>query len=258
MSEWNPELYLRFEKERTLPVHDLISHIQIENPKRIIDIGCGTGTSTRALLNRWPDAEIIGLDNSKTMIEAAKKSTDKIKWMLWDADKDKLPEGKFDLIFSNASLQWVKNTDDLLKNSFAAINDGGAFASQIPYGTSMAINIAMHNLSKAGKWTKYYEPGFNPPPYYREIGYYYDAFCTLTNNISVWETHYNHVMPSQKHILDWYKSTGLKPFLDHLPNEELKTEFENDLLEQLNIVYKPQKDGNVLFPFRRLFIICYK
>ncbi len=257
MSEWNPELYLRFEKQRTLPVYDLISHIDLKDAKRILDIGCGTGTSTRALLEKWPNAEIIGIDNSKTMIEAAKKSTDKIQWILNDADKDPLPSGKFDLIFSNASLQWIKNIDDLLANAYASLNEGGAFASQMPYGTSMPVNIAMHALSNSDKWISYFE-GFNPPPFYREIGYYYDAFCSLSNNISVWETHYNHVMPSHKHIVDWYKSTGMKPFLDNLPDTTLKDEFEKNMLSEVTKVYKIKKDGNVLFPFRRLFITCYK
>lgn len=257
MSEWNPELYLRFEKERTLPVYDLISHIELTEPKRIIDIGCGTGTSTRALLAKWPNAEIIGLDNSKTMIEGAIKSTDKIEWVLADADADPLPNGNYDLVFSNASLQWIKNTDELLKNAYEAINEGGAFASQIPYGTSMPINIVMHDTSQSEKWISYFK-GFDPPPYYRLINYYYDAFCTLTDNISVWETHYNHVMPSHRHIIDWYKSTGMKPFLDNLDDPKLKVEFENDVLEGIKEVYPIQKDGNVLFPFRRLFIICYK
>lgn len=256
MSEWNPELYLRFEKERTLPVYDLISHIEL-NPKSILDIGCGTGTSTRALLAKWPDAKIIGLDNSKTMIQKAKDSTNIIQWVLADADKDPLPDGKFDLIFSNASLQWMKNTDTLLKNAFDRINAGGAFASQIPYGTSMEINIAVHVTAQSDKWIKYFK-GFDPPPYYRKINYYYDAFCTLTNNISVWETHYNHVMPSHRHIIDWYSSTGMKPFLDKLNDTKLQQEFKNDVLLKTTEVYPLQKDGNVLFPFRRLFIICYK
>jgi len=257
MSEWNPELYLRFEKERTLPVHDLISHIELTDPKRILDIGCGTGTSTRALLAKWPDAKIIGMDNSKAMIEKACISTDKIQWVLSDADMDPLPSGTYDLIFSNASLQWLKNTDELLKNAFDAINKGGAFASQIPYGTSMPINIAMHKTANSEKWISYFRE-FDPPPYYRLITYYYDAFCTLTSNISIWETHYNHIMPSHRHIIEWYKSTGMKPFLDKLDDPNLKKEFEDDVLSEIINAYPFQKDGNVLFPFRRLFIICYK
>ena len=79
----------------------------------------------------------------------------------------------------------------------------------------------------------------------------------LTKNISAWETHYCHIMPSHKHIVEWYKSTGLKPHLDMLP-QNLKAEFEADFLEEVIKAYAPQKDGNILFPFRRLFIICYK
>lgn len=45
MSDWNPDLYLKFEKERTQPSLDLVSRIPSENPQRVIDIGCGPATA---------------------------------------------------------------------------------------------------------------------------------------------------------------------------------------------------------------------
>ena len=103
MIDWNPDLYLKFGKERTLPSKDLISRIGLENPARILDIGCGSGNSTNELKKRWPNAEIIGIDNSSTMIEKAQLLYPEIDFRLMDATEDLSSLGKFDIVFSNAA-----------------------------------------------------------------------------------------------------------------------------------------------------------
>lgn len=110
MSDWNSEQYLKFKKERTQPSTDLVNTIKLENPGRIIDIGCGPGNSTRALKNKYPEAEIIGADFSPNMIEKARKENPDMEFISFDASKDfeKL-EDKFDIVFSNACIQWVPN-----------------------------------------------------------------------------------------------------------------------------------------------------
>jgi trans-aconitate methyltransferase len=73
MIAWDPELYLRYEKERTQPSLDLTGRIPLEAPREVIDLGCGPGNSTRILLQRWPNARIVGLDSSPAMIERARQ-----------------------------------------------------------------------------------------------------------------------------------------------------------------------------------------
>ena len=99
MLDWNPDLYLQFKKERTLPAKDLISRIELVNPKRILDVGCGSGNSTHELKKRWPNAEIIGIDNSSTMIEKAQLLYPEIDFRLMDATEDLSSLGKFDIVF---------------------------------------------------------------------------------------------------------------------------------------------------------------
>jgi trans-aconitate 2-methyltransferase len=72
-SDWNPDLYLKFNRERTQPSIDLVKRINSDCPSKIIDIGCGPGNSTQILVQRWPDSLITGIDNSPAMIEKAKK-----------------------------------------------------------------------------------------------------------------------------------------------------------------------------------------
>ena len=87
MNEWNPEKYLQFKSERTQPAIDLVSRINISNPRSIIDIGCGPGNSTQILVNRWPDSEVVGLDNSTTMIEKARNDYPEQKWIGANSEK---------------------------------------------------------------------------------------------------------------------------------------------------------------------------
>ncbi|MHC1782992.1 MAG: methyltransferase domain-containing protein [Anaerolineaceae bacterium] len=129
--DWNPDLYLRFEKERTQPSIDLVSRINFDAPGKIIDIGCGPGNSTQILVQKWPDALVTGVDNSPAMIEKAKKDYPNQNWMLLDAGKDEIKE-KFDIIFSNATIQWIPNHQELFARFFCALNDNGLIAIQIP------------------------------------------------------------------------------------------------------------------------------
>lgn len=104
MSDWKPNLYLSFERERTQPSVDLMTRINLDKPYRIIDIGCGPGNSTNILKLRWPEAELIGLDDSEAMIQQAKEKYKDIKWVLADATGDLSSLGTFDIVFSNAAI----------------------------------------------------------------------------------------------------------------------------------------------------------
>lgn len=58
--------------------------------------------------------------------------------------------------------------------------------------------------------------------------------------------------------VEWFRGTGLRPFLESLQTEEQKKHFEQMLLDGITLAYPRQKDGCVLFPFRRLFVIAYR
>ncbi len=154
MNEWNPEQYLQFKSERTQPAIDLVSRINITEPQSIIDIGCGPGNSTQILVNRWPDSEVVGLDNSTTMIEKARQDYPKQKWIVDSADNID-PNSKYDLIFSNATLQWIPHHEILLPKLFNCVNPGGAIAVQIPKFKNMPINVAIETVASYYNWINY-------------------------------------------------------------------------------------------------------
>ena len=256
MAEWNPDLYLKFKKERTQPAKDLISRIEKGNPAKIIDVGCGTGNSTAELRRRWPDAEIVGIDNSPQMIEKAKTDYPAMEWKLYDANGSLKPLGSFDVVFSNAAIQWIPDHKRLLEKLFEMLNPRGVLAIQTPYTPHMPIKLAINQTASEPKWRIYFDD-MDSGLEYRNLSYYYDVLSPLSKEVYLWETHYNHVLSGHEAIIEWYSSTGMKPYLARLNNHE-QEEFKNSILSKICNDYAVQKDGNVLFQFTRLFFIAYK
>ncbi|MCZ7382567.1 MAG: methyltransferase domain-containing protein [Candidatus Methanoperedens sp.] len=256
MNEWNPEQYLQFKSERTQPAIDLVSRINIAKPQSIIDIGCGPGNSTQILVNRWPNSEVVGLDNSITMIEKARQDYPDQKWIVGNAENID-PDSKYDLIFSNATLQWIPHHEILLPKLFNCVNPGGAVAVQIPKFKNMPINVAIETVANSDNWINYTK-GCEELFTLKDMGFYYEIISKFATRVELWESSYFHILNSRESVIDFVRTTGLKPYLDRLPSDEMKSEFEREVLTECKKYYKVQSNGKVLFPFERLFFIGYK
>jgi len=229
MSGWVPGQYLKFEAERGRPVTDLLGRVGLPCPARVIDIGCGPGNSTQFLAKRWPEAEIVGLDSDGAMLEAARKRLPALRWIECDATGDLSHLGKFDLVFSNAALQWMPDHERLIPGLFALLNPGGVLAVQVPHTNASPLHRFLEQ-----------------PMQRIEPGRYYDILSGLTDSFDLWATTYFHVMDSHGDIIEWYRGK---------PNF---TEFPNDILARVRELYPPQADGKILFEFKRLFFTAIK
>ncbi len=261
MPKWNPEQYLKFANERTQPSVDLAARIGVENPKSIIDIGCGPGNSTRVLKRRWHAADICGLDSSEEMIAKAKldkdvMDDDHIEWILGDASTFRF-ERKYDVVFSNAAIQWIPNHDALVARLFDLVCDGGALGIQIPADDKSPIRQALREVAANSRWSGFM-PGVKNLMTYHNAEFYYNLLSTLTNKLDLWETIYYHVVNSRAEIVQWYKGTGMKPYLERLPDEHERELFTKDVLAACAMAYPVQSDGKVLYPFKRVFFVAYK
>src|SRR5580693_8317300 len=110
---WNPDTYLQFAGPRTRPAAELLARVPGEKPARVIDLGCGPGNSTALLAARWPGARLEGLDSSETMLAEAAASGVAAEWVLADLASWK-PDAIYDVVYSNATLQWLPDHDRLL------------------------------------------------------------------------------------------------------------------------------------------------
>jgi trans-aconitate 2-methyltransferase len=256
MEQWNPELYLKYADERTQPSYDLVSRIKLANPARIIDVGCGPGNSTQALRERWPNADISGLDNSPEMIEKARSAYPQGQWILADAANWR-PDARYDIVFSNAVLQWLPHHESLIEKLYACVHSQGALAVQIPANYNSPLYRAILRVAARPEWKDTLE-GCEARLTYHPVGFYYDLLSTLSSRFYVWHTIYYHVMASHQGLIDWYASTGMRPYLERLANQEQRRAFQAQILEACRPDYPAQADGRILFPFQRLFFIAYQ
>lgn len=256
MADWNPELYLRFQGERDKPALDLIRNIDVEEPRRIIDLGCGPGNSTLRLRSRWPKAEVMGIDNSASMIGMAKVACPGANFLTTDMCTDLRHLGPFDIVFANASLQWVSDQFNVIHNLFDLVGPKGVFAAQIPQYDQMPISNVMEEVVASSRWSALLgnvDPGYH----FNADRSYYDWFSGPGIEVRMWATEYYHVMNGHDKIIEMMMSTGLKTYLEHIDGEGTER-FIGSVKEGLMRVYPPQSDGKVLFPSKRLFVVAKK
>jgi trans-aconitate 2-methyltransferase len=255
MPTWDADLYLRFANERTQPAIDLLARVALAAPARVIDLGCGPGNSTALLRGRWP-AAVTGLDSSPQMLAAARKSHPDGEWVLgdiaaWTADPP------YDLVFSNATLQWLPDHATLYPRLLAQVAAGGALATQIPVFHAMPIQRALLGVAADPAWHDRLAPAARSLVA-ESPGFYYDALRPLASQVDLWETEYNHILASTDAIVEWISGTRLRPYLEALADDPERREFLARLRAAVAAIYTPQRDGKVLFPFRRLFLVAYR
>lgn len=251
---WDASLYLRFGDERTRPALDLAAHVAVENPGTVADLGCGPGNSTQVLRNRWPKASVIGLDNSADMIAAARKAYPEHDWSEVDI-ADWSPGRPIDVVFSNAVLQWLGDHETLVPRLFGNVASGGALAFQVPADSYSPVRHLIDEIADDPAWADRMGEAKGALTMH-EPGFYYDVLCGRARSVDIWETEYKHVMDGPAAIVEWISSTGLRPFFAPLSADE-QARFSAMLTERVAVTYERRRDGRVLFPFRRIFVVAY-
>jgi len=250
MPSWNPKQYLKFAEERSRPCRDLAARVEVAAPGRIIDLGCGPGNSAEVLSARWPNAAIAGLDSSAAMIEAARAAAPQCEWRTGDIAEWAAGEDRFDVVFSNAALQWVGDHAAVFPQLLARVAEGGALAVQVPGNYQEAQHQLMRKVARGFRLQvrEWHTHG---------LDFYYDALAPHAARLDLWATEYLHVLPNIEGIVEWYKGTGMRPYLDALASEGERERFLAEYLEGLRGIYAPSADGAVLFSFRRIFMVAY-
>jgi trans-aconitate 2-methyltransferase len=249
MPTWNPTQYLKFSEERTRPCRDLAARIDLPPHSRVVDLGCGPGNSTEVLAERWPDAELTGLDSSPDMIAKASAAHPDWHWISGNITAWAAADGEpYDLAFSNAALQWVPDHAAVFP---ALLRRARILAIQVPANWDGPAHRTMREVAK-----RYPLEGRVREWHTHTDAFYYDVLAPHAAILDIWATEYVHVLDSAEGIVEWYKGTGMRPFLEVLPSDADRARFTADYLEAIRDVYPARSDGKVLFPFRRLFVIA--
>ena len=197
------------------------------------------------------------MDSSQVMINEAKAKYPSMDWRCADASGDLGSLGSFDIVFSNAAIQWMPDQDRLLPKLFGMLSKGGVLAVQVPCITYMPMRTVLEELISTERWRGEFVD-LSSSQSYHAADFYYGIFCKLTPEIDLWETDYFHIMDTHADIVKWYSGSGLRPYLDCLKTELVKAEFISEYEDALKGSYPIQPDGRVLFPFTRIFFISKK
>jgi len=252
---WDAGQYLFFANERTQPALDLVARIESEAPARIVDLGCGPGNSTGLLLARWPQAAVTGIDNSPEMLAAAGRDHPDIMFAPADIATWS-PVKRYELVFSNAALQWVGDHAAVVGRWLAAVAPGGALAVQMPRNHDFATHRLMRRVAAEGPWAARLIGARDPSPV-KAPEFYYDRLAPLSRRFVLWETNYIQIMDGVGDIIRWLQGTGLRPFLARLDAQE-QGNFLDRYAALLTEEFPPQVDGRILLPYPRLFFIAYR
>lgn len=248
MADWNPSLYLQYGEERTRPAAELLARVQLDDVASIVDLGCGPGNSTALLRQRWPDADITGVDNSPAMLEEARAALPGCRFVEADICQYR-PQEPLSLIYANASLQWIPNHYDLLPHLVSLLRLNGVLAIQMPDNWLEPTHVAMRDVaSEQG----YPNRGREPLP---GVHAYYDILTEAGCEVDIWRTTYFHKMGSHQAIIDWVSATGLRPWLKDL-NESEQKNYLKRYHQLLEAQYPLQENGQILLAFPRLFIVA--
>ena len=255
MPVWDPSRYLQFSDARARPFLDLIAEVPT-NPSTIVDLGCGPGQHTKHLRERWPEALVLGIDASTEMIaEAIRENMDGLaNYDVADLTEWTPPE-PVDLFLSNAVFQWVPDQEVAIERLLPHLNDGGAFAIQVPNNTGAATYRSLNELAEEEPYAQYLGDVRRLP--WLEPDFYLNFFAERGYEVNAWESTYLHVLKDKGDdpVFDWISGTGARPFLEALP-DELRDEFSEQLKLRLRAAY-PARDWGTVLPYRRTFAVAY-
>jgi trans-aconitate 2-methyltransferase len=256
MHTWDPERYLAYADERGRPFVELLARVGATAPATVADLGCGPGNLTVLLAERWPDAEVRGVDSSPEMIAAARRDHVGVVGVeVADLRDWTAPEGGVDVLVSNATLQWVPEHLDLLPRLVGQVRPGGWLAFQVPGNLDEPSHTIRAELAAEPDYAAYTRdvavPASHDPATYLEV------LAAVGCTVDAWETTYLHVLAGPDDadpVFTWVSGTGARPTLEALP-AGLRDAFEQELKARLRAAY-PSRPFGVVLPFRRIFVVA--
>lgn len=258
MRDWDPTLYRRFEDERTRPAEELLARVPLTGVGRAVDLGCGPGNSTELVVRRFPDADVVGIDNSEAMLVSARERLPAARFESGDIAQWSPAAGTApDLIYANAALQWVPDHEKLIPRLFAALAPGGVLAIQMPDNRQEPTHRLMREVASGAPWNDHIGDADRLRTLLLPLAGYYDLLARDAAHVDVWHTIYQHPMASASAIVDWVRGTGLKPFVDGLP-AELRASYLAEYERRVAMAYPARADGKLLLAFPRMFIVAQK
>ena len=248
---WNPDLYHKFQTERSAPFYDLVALVDVRPNLKVIDLGCGSGELTRQLADKLPNSHVTGLDSSPQMLD--KTASFARPGLVFQQGDQSTLTGEWDLIFSNAALQWSENHAELIPYLFGKLAPDGQIAVQVPSNHNH-ISHQIYRETAEEDMFKFILQGFQRySPVLTIENYSRILFNCEAEEINVFEKIYPHVLENADAIVEWISGTALVPYFERLGNH--KEDFVEAIRKKMRAA---MPDSPVFYPFRRILFSARK
>jgi trans-aconitate 2-methyltransferase len=243
---WDPERYEQFRKERYAPFEDLLGLLEVRSGLQVVDLGCGTGELTERLAEHLPESDVLGIDASEEMLERATPLTrDGLRFELGAIEST---GGKWDLVFSNAAIQWVDDHDALIPKLMSLVTDGGRLVVQLPSNQGHPTHTLLRDIAAdpefsgaLGGWNRKF-PVLSVEQYAESL------HAHGGSRITIFEKVYPHILPDADALVDWMSGTAMVPYMDRL-SISLQNNFVARYRESL---FRLWPGGPIFFGFKRI------
>ena len=254
---WDPEVYLEHGDHRGRPFFDLLARVGARQPTVVVDLGCGPGGLTRRLAERWPGADVVGVDSSPEMVERARaEQRDRRCTFLLGDLREWRPDRPVDVLITNATLQWVPDHLPLLRRWAEELPPDGWLALQVPANFDAPSHVLMRELADSARWRHRLTGVLRHGDAVAEPTRYLDVLADAGCEVDVWQTTYVHVLRGEDPVLSWVRGTGLRPVLAALSGEDAAA-FEAEYGRLLRSAY-PSTAFGTPFPFTRTFAVAHR
>lgn len=218
---WDPEVYNRYKDIRYKPFYDLLSLIEDEGAMEGIDLGCGTGEQTAIITNRYKDAKILGVDSSAEMLEQSKGyENNRQKFKLEGIETAMDSDQKWDLIFSNAALQWIDDHASLFPKIIQRLKPGGQLAIQMPVQNENILNQILLNQVQEEPFAKQLSNFSRISPVLSMDEYAQILFDHGIQDIEISQKVYPIIAENVEELYDFISGSALIPYLELLKDQE--------------------------------------
>jgi trans-aconitate 2-methyltransferase len=248
---WNPDQYEKFIDLRNQPFYDLMAMIKNTAHATAVDVGCGTGTQTAILAQKFANTNFLGIDASTEMLAKARENAVKnLRFEQGTIEAFAAADEKYDLIFSNAALQWADDHHELFPQLLAKLNSGGEFAVQMPVQPSNVLNIILLNLASSEPFATYLNGFRRTSPVLSMDDYAQIMFESGLTHITVVQKVYPIIADNHEKFFEFISGSTLIPYQEKM-NAVQFDELKEAFLAQIRITF-PKLPA--LYAFKRLLL----
>jgi trans-aconitate 2-methyltransferase len=246
---WNPEKYDEFKSERFKPFFDLIDLIGDKPDMKVLDLGCGTGELTYMLAERLINPHVKGIDSSKEMLEKAKQYNN-ITFEQRTIEEQIETGEKWDLVFSNAALQWVDDHEALLPKIISTLNKDGQLIIQMPAQDQNLLNQILLELVDEEPFSTALNHWKRLSPVLSMDDYAQILFENGGSNITIYQKVYPIIAATHNELYEFISGSALIPYSERL-EAAIKKQFTSEFKKRISLKFKKLP---ALYAFKRLII----